>query len=295
MKRIYIIISLLICFCQLRAQDKVVLSKDLNIMEIIEIQDTLTNEFLDSLNLNKKVTINDYMMVGVQYGVGLSRVMWNPPKKQKMLFVPYNFGVTFTRYGKMFGYMPFFGIQAGVFYGQEGYKFDLERDPEKGIGSHEVVEGAESAIMDIIEVPVLAHVHIDFWRMKLLINLGLYGGYRLNIYRTPCQELYQANPGYAQYQDTFTPTDIRFDYGLKGGVGFGFIFDPIEIHLQATYKHSFSSLYQPDHYSEYYYRFAYPSNIVISAGIHFQLTKRVGKTKRDIKKEAYNLVYGKNE
>lgn len=58
------------------------------------------------------------------------------------------------------------------------------------------------------------------------------------------------------------------------------------------YKHSFSSLYQPDYYSEYYYRFAYPSNIIVSAGVHFQLTKRTGSTKSQLKKEAKKLVYG---
>lgn len=292
MRKLYIIISFILCFNTLFAQVK----PEKEIVEIYNIEqanEILTDEFLDSLDLNKKVTINDYMMVGVQYGMGLSQVIWNPTKKQKMMFIPYNFGVTFTKYGKMFGYMPYFGIQAGIFYGQEGYKFDLDR--EKGIGSHEVVEGAESAIMDIIEVPVLAHIHIDFWKMKLLVNLGLFGGYRLNIYRTPCPELYESNPDYAIYQDSFTPTDNRFDYGLKGGLGLGFIFDPIEIHLQATYKHSLSSLYQPDHYSQYYYRFAYPSNIVISAGIHFQLTKRVGKTKKDLKRLAKDKVYGTPE
>jgi hypothetical protein len=60
------------------------------------------------------------------------------------------------------------------------------------------------------------------------------------------------------------------------------------------YKHSLSSLYAPDYYSQYYYRYAYPSNIVISAGLHFQLTKRTGKTKTELKKQAKEIVYGKN-
>ncbi|MDE5955223.1 MAG: hypothetical protein K2G80_01845, partial [Bacteroidales bacterium] len=91
------------------------------------------------------------------------------------------------------------------------------------------------------------------------------------------------------------PTDRRWDYGLKGGVGFGIVFDPIEIHLQAMYKHSLSSLYTPDHYSQYYYRFAYPSNIIISAGVHFHITKRSGKTKAQLKKIARDMVYMQEE
>lgn len=93
------------------------------------------------------------------------------------------------------------------------------------------------------------------------------------------------------YQNSFAPYETRIDYGLKGGVGFGLVFDPIEIHLQATYKHSLSSIYEPDYNSEYYYRFAYPASIVVSAGVHFQLTKRSGKTKADMKKEARKLIY----
>jgi hypothetical protein len=57
------------------------------------------------------------------------------------------------------------------------------------------------------------------------------------------------------------------------------------------YKHSFSSLYEPDYYSEYFYRYAYPSNFIISAGINFQLTKRTGQTKSQLKKLAKEMVY----
>ena len=46
------------------------------------------------------------------------------------------------------------------------------------------------------------------------------------------------------------------------------------------------TLYDPDYYSKYYYRYAYPSNIVISLGLHFQLSKRTGKTRHQLKMEA---------
>ena len=42
-------------------------------------------------------------------------------------------------------------------------------------------------------------------------------------------------------------------------------------------------------------RFAYPTNIVISAGVHFQITKRTGKTKAQLKKMARDMVYQTNE
>ena len=236
--------------------------------------DSMSDEYLDSLDLTRDIPINDYTMIGFQYGVGLSQVSWNPTMQQKFRFVPVNFGFLYTRYGKMFGYMPYFGIQAGIFYGQEGYQF--EEDDE---GYTPSVEGATGALMQVVEVPVMAHCHFDFWKMKLMVNLGLYGGYRLSISR------FGENVPESLRND-FTDTDLRFDYGIKGGAGFAFVFDPVEIHITAMYKHSFGSLYEPDYYSQYYYRYAYPTNFIFSVGVHFQLTKRVGKTKHALRQEA---------
>ena len=253
----------------------------------ISYTDTLTNEFLDTVNVKKKLKLNDYSMIGVQYGVGLSQVMWNPSQKQDMLFMPVNFGITFTKYGKMFGYMPYFGFQAGIFYGQEGYQFEYNEDKDYTYK----IAGAEKAVIDVVEVPILSHLHFDLWHMKIIAQIGFYAGYRLSIHRYPGKTGYVA----PENVRSFLPTDKRFDYGIKGGLGFGLVFDPIEIHIQAMYKHAFSSLYEPDHASPYYYRFAYPSNIIISAGVHFQLSKRSGMSKAQLKKQAKEIVYGSND
>ena len=283
LKTIYILLALiLIPTVSLQAREK----KKQNLI-IETVVDSIPDIVLDTINVNKKTFINDYSMIGVQYGAGLSQVMWNPSQRQEMILMPYNFGVTFTRYGKMFGYMPYFGFQVGVFYGQEGYQFKKNEDT----GYTYTIQGADKAIMDVIEVPVLSHMHIDFWKMKVMADIGFYVGYRLNIHRFPFDGEYKNND-YAAMQDSFLETDNRWDYGIKGGVGFGFIFDPVEIHIKAAYKHALSSLYEPDHYSKYYYRYAYPSNIIVSVGLHFHLTKRTGRTKAELKKEAKELVYG---
>ncbi len=247
--------------------------------------DTLTNEFLDTLTIKKKLVVNDYSLIGVQYGAGLSQVMWNPRQEQAMLFVPVNFGVTYTKYGKMFD-MPLFAFKAGLFYAQEGYQFEYNEEYDWTYK----IEGAEKAVFDVVEVPLLFQFHYDTWNFKIIAEIGCYGGYRMAIHRFP-GKTGSVKP---ELEHSFTDTDIRLDYGIKGGAGIALVFDPIEIHLTASYKHSFSSLYTPDHYSQYYYRFAYPSNIIISLGVHFQLTKRTGKTKAQLKKEAKELVYGNN-
>ena len=239
-----------------------------------------SDEFLDTVKIRKKLIINDYSMIGVQYGVALSQVMFNPTKKQGMLMNPVNVGVIYTRYGKMFGYMPYFGFQTGIFYGQNGYKFKI--DKETGDYS-ENVDGATQARYTFIEVPLLAHMLMDVWHLKFIVNAGLFGGYRMSVQREGKIE--------DKYRTEFYDYDKRFEYGIKAGVGFGFFFDPVELHFQAMYRYTLGSLYKPDYKSEYYYRFAYPSDIIISAGLHFQLTRRTGKTRKMLKNEAKGLIY----
>ena len=288
MKRLTIILSILLILpCTLiDARER---KKDTLNVEIA-FTDTLTNEFLDTVKIDKKLKLNDYSMVGIQGGVVLSQVMWNPKYKQEMILLPINFGVTYTKYGKMFGYMPYFGFEIGLMYTQEGYQFKADKDDPTKVPT--TIQGADRAVYDVIEMPVLSHFHVDMWKMKIIANLGFYAGYRLKIQRFPYGGEF-TNPTYAETEHSFLETDRRWDYGIKGGLGFGLVFDPIEIHIKAMYKHSLSSLYNPDYASKYYYRYAYPSNIVISAGLHFQLTKRTGKTKAALKQEARDIVYGK--
>lgn len=245
--------------------------------------ETYSNEFLDTLNVKKKLSINDYSMIGLQYGVGLSQVSWNPAQKQDMVFIPMNIGVTYTKYGKMFGYMPYFGFQIGLIYTQEGYQFEYNEEKDYTYK----IQGAEKAVYDVVEMPMFFQFHYDLWNFKIMAQVGCYAGYRLAIERFPGKTGSVAE----EMKHTFLDTDRRWDYGIKGGIGFGLVFDPIEIHFQAMYKYSMGTLYDPDHYSEIYYRFAYPTNIIVSAGVHYHLSKRSGKTKAELKKQARDMVF----
>lgn len=247
---------------------------------VIKSEKEYSDEFLDTVKINNKISINDYTMIGVQYGMSLSQTMFNPTKKQGMVTMPMNIGVVLTRYGKLFGYMPYFGFQTGFFYGQSGYKFKKD----KTTGEYtENVDGAYQATYSYAEIPLLAHFHVDVWHLKLIANAGLFGAYRLNVSREGDV------PG--AYLNDFYDYERRFEYGVKAGLGIGVFFDPIEIHFEATYRQSLGSLYKPDYYSQYYYRFAYPSDIVFSVGLHVQLTKRTGKTRTQLRKEAKEAVY----
>ena len=72
------------------------------------------------------------------------------------------------------------------------------------------------------------------------------------------------------------------------------MFDPVEIHINALVRWSWSSLYDPDYASPYYYRYAYPMDGILTVGVHFQLTKRSGKTSQALRQEARAIVYGTN-
>ena len=251
----------------------------------------LTDAYLDTVRIEKVRTLNDYSMVGVNAGVTFSSMQFNPTLKQQWLFTPSYLSLTYTRYGKMFGYMPYFGFQVGVAYGHEGYRFKKDKDT----GKVYTLEGAQQAVMDVIEVPFLAQVHFDATHFKLMVNAGIYGGWRHSIERT-------GDAVTAGLEHSFKSTDIRWDYGLQGGGGFALVFAPVELHFTAQLRYSWSSIYTPDSsdsaYNQYYYRFAYPLDLMVTAGIHFHLTGRYGKTKGDLRKEARAIVkerYGKIE
>ena len=131
-------------------------------LDSIDLVPLFSDEYLDTVKMKKAKSINDYTMIGVQYGVSLSQMRFNPTKRQGMLILPYNFGITYTRYGKMFGYMPYFGFQTGVLFGQDGYVF--KKNKETG-DYNESVDGATKAVYSYAEVPLLAHLHIDVWHL----------------------------------------------------------------------------------------------------------------------------------
>ncbi len=231
-------------------------------------------------SLKKAFSINDYTLVGVEYGASLSRMQFNPSKTQTNLFVPNTYGVFLLKYGKLFDGSPNFGFKVGARYSHEGYKF--KENKETGITP--TLEGAESAVIDVVEMPFMAHFHSDGLHFKVMVDAGIYGGYRLGIERI-------GDRVREEVRHSFMEWDKRMDYGIAGGLGFGLVFNPLEFHVNANVRYSWGSLYEPDYVSKDFYRFAYPLDFMLTAGLYFQVTKRSGKTKAQIRREAYEQVY----
>ena len=248
--------------------------------------DELPNEYLDTVKVYKKRLINDYSMIGVNYGVAFCNMSFNPSRHNRAYQIcPNHMSVMYTHYEKLFGRYANFAFHIGFEYSHEGAGF--KTDPDTG-EFYNNIDGANRLTMETMAVPVMAGFHVDAAPVKFQGAAGVYGGYRKSIERSG----EWLDPA---FEHAFRDYEYRFDYGLEGSAGVAFMIDPVEIHLNAMIRWGWQSLYEPDYYSKYYYRYAYPLDIIVTAGIHFQLGKRTGKTSADLRKQAKEIVYGTTE
>ena len=74
-RKIYIVLALLVSvWTGAFAQDS------LKVGEIVVSEDSVafSDAYLDSVDVRKNNIINDYTLIGVQYGMGLNQMSWNP-------------------------------------------------------------------------------------------------------------------------------------------------------------------------------------------------------------------------
>jgi len=240
---------------------------------------------VDTLSLRKIFKLNNYSMVGIEYGPAMHMMQFTPEYNNKSFMTPVYMGITFSRYYKMFGYMPYFGYQIGLFYGSEGYEFKENKET----GAISTILGATKAVYKLVELPFLLEGHVDMSHFKFIADIGPYAGYRFGVERTGPSVIDGMENKLAKYEH-------QWDYGLHGALGFALVFEPLEFYVRARVRYSWSSLYDPDYYDpegrgQYYYRYAYPLDIMITGGVSFNITKRSGKSKKDLRREAYDAVF----
>ena len=265
--------------------------------EFFQLPDSVTNEWLDATPLPKKVRINDYWIVGVHGGVSLQYGYYNPPRQTRFYPNLPVWGVSITHFATMMNTFPNLGMEVGFQHNYEGYNFkEYEVDGIDGKDTYrQDIDGYHEAYMEVPEVFLLTHGHIDMGQYaKINLKLGVFGGYRMNIHRIH-------DNGYSHvYHDPaiandFRDTDNRWSYGLQGGLGFGLMLDPIEVHLGVQVKWGWSSFYKPDVVSPYYYRFAYPLDGAVTLGVYYQLTKRRGHTRTALRRLAREYLEQERE
>ena len=255
--------------------------------EFFHLPDSVTDDYLDNAPMPKKARINDYWIVGVHGGVSVEHGYYNPVRQVSLYLNKPVYGFSITRFATMMNTFPNLGMELGFQHNFEGYNFkEFEIDGEF---YRQSIDGAYEAYMEVPEVFLLTHGHFDMGQyVKIIAKAGMYGGYRTNITRIgPYVDPEIAN--------AFKDTDNRWTYGVQGGLGFGVMLDPIEIHLNVQIKWSWSSFYQPDVASPYYYRYAYPLDGAVTLGVYYQLTKRRGHTRGALRRMARVIVAEERE
>ena len=276
-----VLLALSLAALPLSAQQDKKKSIDLD-EEFFHLPDSVTDDYLDNAPLPKKARINDYWIVGVHGGVSVEHGYFNPVRQVSLYPNKPVYGFSITRFATMMNTFPNLGMELGFQRNFEGYNFkEFEVDGEF---YRQRIDGAYEAYMEVPEVFLLTHGHIDMGQYsKIILKVGMYGGYRTSITRSGpyvSEEIVNA----------FKDTDNRWTYGVQGGLGFGLMFDPFEVHLNVQVKWSWSSFYQPDVASPYYYRYAYPLDGAVTLGVYYQLTKRRGHTRGALRRMAREMV-----
>ena len=276
-----VLLALSLAALPLSAQQDKKKSIDLD-EEFFHLPDSVTDDYLDNAPLPKKARINDYWIVGVHGGVSVEHGYFNPVRQVSLYPNKPVYGFSITRFATMMNTFPTLGMELGFQRNFEGYNFkEFEID---GAFYRQSIDGAYEAYMEVPEVFLLTHGHFDMGQYsKIIIKVGMYGGYRTSITRS--------GPYVSEdIVNAFQDTDNRWTYGVQGGLGFGLMFDPFEVHLNVQVKWSWSSFYQPDVASPYYYRYAYPLDGAVTLGVYYQLTKRRGHTRGALRRMAREMV-----
>lgn len=264
----------------------------IDIPEFFSLPETVTDEYLDSLDIPVNIAPNDYWIVGAHYGVTGLLGYFNPPRSTAFTPVRNAFGVSVTKYGTFLNTMHMVGLEFGLQKTYEGYTFKMNK--ETGYTQH--IFYATSAVYDVYEANFLAHLHFDTGaHSKILAKLGVFGGYRDKVHREGYEGylLDEMKDGFVEDYPTNGDqlySDFRYTYGVEGGVGFGLMFDPLEIHLGAQLKWGWREFHNPDYLSPYYYRFSYPLDVMLQVGVYYQLTPRHGYTRYQLRKMARNIA-----
>lgn len=283
MRKLSVILVLLLASLTARAQ--VDLEK-----EFFSLPDSVTTGYLDSLSI-EITPPNDYWMAGAYGGASVQFGFWNPTRLTTGHWAGPVYGASIIRYFTMFGIFHNMGLEFGAQMNYEGYEFKYNKET----GYRATESGAYKVTMKVPEAFFLSHFHVDMGEhFKLMAKLGLYGGYRTSISRTLDPDFAGYEP-YDSYVNEFRDYDRRWTYGVQGGVGFGIMFSPVEIHVNAQVKWGWESFWKPDYASQYYYRFAYPLDGAITFGVYYQLSPRYGHTRSQLKKLARKMVQEQNE
>ena len=287
MRRLLIILSMLFPLV-LSAQEP----------EFFKLPDSITVEYLDTVQLQKQNRPNNNWLIGGFGGATFLNGYFNPSWASEIAMHYPTYGFSIIKNATMMNMFPNVGLELGFQYTWEGYRF--KRSKETGNVRYVSSTYAYEAAMRVPEVFMLTHGHFDINdHFKLMIKVGMYGGYRQTVDRKAFWEHPEItfNPTdavkekFESVRNTFQDDENRWTAGLAGGPGIAIMFDPVEIHINALVKWGWITFYDPDFTGQgYYYRYAYPLDAAITFGVYYQLTPRVGRSRADLRRLAHEMA-----
>lgn len=179
-------------------------------------------------------------MLGVRAGYNISGLDTRPDLEYKSVTTNENFSILYTYYHNLWGTIDIFGIQTGISSSKQGYKTP---DGEN--------------LYEVVTIPVVSQFHFDFWKMRILLNAGCFGGYRQ-------KRVNYDGSGFDEF-------DNKVDLGFIAGGGLAFIAKPFELHVEGNYHYSLTYLHDPKKYSPTDYLFTYPKQLIFSVALHIHL------------------------
>ena len=298
MRKYILLTALIAAVLPLGAQEKKETKKKHTIdldEEFFHLPDSVTDEYLDNASLPQKSRINDYWMIGVHGGVSFEHGYHNPPRRVHLHPRMPIYGFSITRFATMMNTFPNLGMEIGFQHNYEGYKFkEYEVNPgtDRAYFTRANIDGYQEAYMEVPEVFVLTHGHLDMGRyVKINVKGGMFAGYRMNITRIHDTNYDPVDvPFDYTYANSFMETDNRWSYGIQGGLGLGLMLDPVEFHVGVQIKWGLSPFCPPDKNSSFYYSYTYPLDGAVTFGVYYQLTKRRGHTRSSLRSLARQYV-----
>ncbi len=204
--------------------------------------------FEDATIKIKDSTVLSQHLIGIKGGYSIANVSFSQAFNHTGIKTPVNFGIYYTYYHSLWNSMPYFGFQAGAEYAEIGYNH-ITRDKE------DIIISEEQQIYQTVQLPLLSQFRIDFWKMRLLVNIGPYGYYILS----------------TNLKEGIPATTNKLGVGIMGGGGLAFVFKPVEFHLECNYKYGMSHFCNPKIYSEEHWVYAHANQLVFSFGLFFRL------------------------
>ena len=195
-------------------------------------------------------------LIGLKWGYGINTFTLSQDFNKKAMLSGKNYGIYYTYYHSLWNSIPLFGIETGVQFNEIGYTAIRYLDPPN-TPNRRFEEGKD--IFQTITIPFISQFRIDFWKMRLLLNIGGFASYKLS----------HSFSGLVSNDITKTYKD--FGYGISGGGGLAFIFRPFEIHIEANYRYNLSNLYDKTSIYENIWVSTHTTQLLISAGMFIRI------------------------